>query len=319
MSKIQIVAACDDNYIQHLGVMLCSLLENTKQHQDIEINIIDGSISEENKLKVNHFIQEKYHVNLKYLNIDSKIYKQFPISYHFTHTIYYRISIPLLFNKSVDKVLYLDADIVVKDDISKLWDIDLSNHFLAAVESPYVERNYGNLKMPKNSKYFNSGVLLMNLEKWREHDITGNIIEFIADNQDKITWWDQDALNSILCNKWLPLPLRWNQQSYFFDQKICFQNKNDSNFTNAINNPAIIHFSSLHKPWEYISNHPYKNEYFYYLNLTPWQEFEPKVNSIIYLESFIRNYLPRPFFKIIQWIYQNILTKKQDDKIIYLE
>ena len=319
MSKIPIVAACDDNYVQHLAVMLCSLLENTKKKHLIQINIIDGGISQDNKHKINNFIQNKYDTDIRYLKIDHKIYNQFPISYHFTHTIYYRISIPLLFDSSVDKVLYLDSDIIVKDDITKLWDIDLSNYFLAAVESPNVKRNYCDLNMPENSKYFNSGVLLINLQKWRQHNITEKTIEFIANNQDKITWWDQDSLNSVLCNKWLPLPLRWNQQSSFFEQKSYLQNKNNPDFIDAINNPAIIHFSSLRKPWEYISRHPHKKEYFYYLSLTPWQDFKPKVNLIIYLENIIRNYLPRPFFEVIKCIYRNMITKKQDSKEIYIE
>ena len=319
MTKIKIVAACDDNYVQHLAVMLCSLLENTKKKNIIQINIIDGGISQENKHKINNFIQNKYNTDVKYLKIDHKIYNRFPISYHFTHTIYYRISIPLLFDSSVNKVLYLDSDIIVKDDVSKLWDIDLSNYFLAAVESPNVKRNYCDLNMSKNSKYFNSGVLLINLQKWRQHNITEKTIEFIAKNQDKITWWDQDSLNSVLCNKWLPLPLRWNQQSSFFEQQSYLQNKNNSDFIDAINNPAIIHFSSLRKPWEYISRHPHKKEYFYYLSLTPWQNFKPKVNLIIYLENIIRNHLPRSFFEVTKWIYRNILTNKQDNKTIYLE
>lgn len=310
MSQIQIVAACDDNYVQHLGVMLCSLLENSEKRNCIQINVIDGGISYENKNKIVDFIHNKYHANIKFLEIKPEIYSQFPVSYHFTHTIYYRISIPLLFDNSVDRVLYLDSDIIVEDDVSKLWDIDLSNYFLAAVESPNVERNYCDLNMPEDSKYFNSGVLLINLEKWRQHNITEKTIKFIVNNQDKITWWDQDSLNSVLCNKWLPLPLRWNQQSYFFEPHRYKQNSNNPDFMDAIKNPAIIHYSSMRKPWEYISRHPHKNEYFYYLSLTPWQYFKPKVNLIIYFENIIRNYIPKSIYKFIKLIYRKLTIKK---------
>jgi lipopolysaccharide biosynthesis glycosyltransferase len=310
MSKIQIVSACDDNYVQHLAVMLCSLLENTENSKNISINIIDGGILEENKTKLDKFIYENYHIDMCYLTIDRDLYQDFPISYHFSHTIYYRISIPLLFDDSVDKVLYLDSDIVVKDDISKLWNTDLNNYLLAAVESPSFEAKYFDLNMPENSKYFNSGVLLINVLMWRKYNITEKTINFIQSHQDKITWWDQDSLNSILCNKWLPLSLRWNQQAYFFEKKHYQKHNYNPDFIEAIDNPGIIHFSSLHKPSEYINNHPYKYEYFYYLKLTPWKNFKPQVNFKIYLENIVRNYLPEPFFQAIKSIYKYLDIKK---------
>lgn len=304
MSKIRIVSACDDNYVQHLAVMLCSLLENTQKQSQIDINIIDGGILEENKAKLDNFIYQKYHLNVNYLTIDARIYQDFPISYHFTHTIYYRISIPLLFEHNVDKVLYLDSDIVIKDDVSKLWDIDLNNYFLAAVESPSFGDRYSDLNMPEDSKYFNSGVLLINLEMWRKHNITETTIKFIQNHQDKIIWWDQDSLNSVLCNRWLLLPLRWNQQAYFFEKDQYQKNSHRPDFLEAVENPAIIHFSSFHKPWEYINKHPYKYEYFDYLKLTPWKDFKPKVNLIIWLENIVRNYVPEPCFRAIRWTHR---------------
>ncbi len=290
MSKIQIVAACDDNYVQHLGVMLCSLLENTKQSKDIDINIIDGGILENNRELIFQFIREKYQVDISYLDIDNMIYDKFPISAHFTHTIYYRISIPSLFDNSVDKVIYLDSDMIIKDDISKLWEINISNYYLAAVEALSFTERYADLQMPENSLYFCSGVLVINLQQWRKYNITDKVINFIENNQDKLICWDQDSLNSIICNNWLPLSLKWNQQHYFFQKRFYEEYLTREDFIEAIKNPSIIHYTSSYKPWNYINYHPYKQEYYNYLSLTPWRNFNPKFNFYIDGKRIIKKY-----------------------------
>jgi lipopolysaccharide biosynthesis glycosyltransferase len=299
---IEIVTASDDNYIQHLCVMLCSLLENTQYKREIKISIIDGGIFQENKDKLSGFILDRYNLKVNYLEIDKTAYQDFPISHHFTHTIYYRISIPLLFDNSIDKVLYLDADMIIKDDIKKIWISDISNSYVAAVEALSFNERYADLNMPEGSLYFCSGLLLMNLTKWREDNTMLKIIEFIEKNRDKIQMWDQDSLNSILCENWLPLPLKWNQQTYFFDDKIYQEFQNRQDFIDARVNPSVIHYTSSHKPWDYISMHPYKEEYFYYLKLTPWQDFKPKTSMWIYCKKILLTYTPASLLSFIRFL-----------------
>ncbi len=297
---IEIVTACDDNYVQHLCVMLCSLLENTAERENININIIDGEINQSNKNKLIDCIIKRYKKKINFLSINKNVYEKFPISHHFTHTIYYRISIPSLFDLSIEKVLYLDADMVIKDDIKKLWDIDISNFYVAAVEALSCTERYTDLNMPEGSLYFCSGLLLINLTKWRKSNITKKIIDFIENNQDKIQMWDQDSLNSILCGNWLPLSLIWNQQTYFFDDDFYKKFRHRQDFMEARDRPSIIHYTSSHKPWHYISIHPYKEEYFRYLALTPWKDFKPKFNLWLYFEKKIRMYFPAPILNFLK-------------------
>ncbi len=291
--KIEIVTACDDNYVQHLGVMLCSLLENTLHREKINIWVIDGGITPVNKHKLSDFIVSIYNIKIRYLYIDQNIYLRFPISFHFTHTIYYRISIPILFDVSVSKVLYLDSDMIIKSDISKIWNVDISEYYAASVEALGFEKRYADLNMLSESIYFCSGLLMMNLKKWREDDVMNRVIHFIEDNQSKIQMWDQDSLNSILCGKWLPLPLDWNQQTYFFDDEIYNKFCNREDFIKARDCPSIIHYTSSHKPWHYMNDHPYKYEYFNYLKLTPWKEFSPKFSLLIRIKKMLRVIIPK--------------------------
>lgn len=304
---IEIITACDDNYIQHLSVMLCSLLENTVQKHNINISVIDGGINSANQAKLSNFIQDNYKIGIKYLKINPQVYGDFQISYHFTHTIYYRISIPSLLPPNISKALYLDCDLIVKDDIEKLWSYELDEYSLAAVESINIDIKHLHGIMPNITSYFNSGVLLINLSKWRENDITKKVIQFIQNHQKQIIWWDQDSLNAILYDKWFSLPLKWNQQTNFFEINI--QNSNRKNeLVEAINNPSIIHYTGFHKPWEYIDNHPFKNEYYTYLSLTPWKDYKPTKNIKLFIEKLFRIYTPSPIISVFKFVYHKYLV-----------
>lgn len=273
ISPVEIVTACDDHFAPPLGVMLTSLFENSRSRDRIHVNIIDGGISPENKEKLLH-ISEKYLAPFHFLTIDKVEFKGLITRDHLNSVAYYRLAIPDLLDETIIKALYLDCDMVIKDDISYLWDLDISTWFLAAVESVGIERGgylqdtKERLNIPVGSTYFNSGVMVMNLPLWRRGNIHHSIIQFIARNPDKIRLADQDGLNAFLYDKWLPLPIRWNQERIL--HKIILTCK-DPGYLDAINAPGIIHFTGASKPWHYLDKHPLKNEYFYYRARTEWK------------------------------------------------
>lgn len=291
--KIYIVTACDDQYIQPLCVMLCSLLENTSYSSDIDINIIDGGISDENINQLNNFIENNYNLKINYLTIDESLYQNFPLNYHLAPVTYYRISIPSLFNESIKKILYLDTDMVILDDVKKIWDYDISEYYAASVEVVGFdqENRYDELYMPQKSLYFCAGILLINLDIWKANKIAEKTIQFIHDNSERLSMMDQDALNSILCGKWLPLPLNWNQLTSFFDTQIYNRFRERNDFLQAVNNPAIVHYTGSYKPWHYGNNHPYRHEYFKYLRLTPWRDVKPEFTFISLKRMFKQSFL----------------------------
>lgn len=298
--KIEIVTACDDNYIQHLSVMLCSLLENTFNKENIVVNVIDGGITLENKLKIDSFLKIKFQININFLEINKNIYSKFKISHHITHATYYRISIPSLFPDHINKVLYLDCDLIIKEDISKLWDFDITDYSIAAARTLLADRTHLQDIVSKESIYFNAGVLLINLYKWRKNDTSKKLIQFLQDNPERIVFWDQDSLNAILYNDYLLLPLRWNLQSDFFEVR---GHSRSQEIQEAIVNPAIIHYTGSHKPWDYIDNHPYRQEYYKYLAMTPWQNYKPKRTFKLFIERLIRVYTPSFLLQFLKYLY----------------
>ncbi len=305
--NINIVCVTDNNYAQHLGVMLCSIFEHQKCDNELNIYVIDGGISEKNKSRLED-IGKRHNATITFLEIDKTIYKNFKISYHINHTVYYRISIPEILDSSIKKVIYLDCDLIIKEDISKLWYTDISEYFIAAVENPKFNRHV-NLKIPVNSKYFNTGVMLINLEKWRQYNISIQVIEFIKNNLEKIVLWDQDGLNAILYNKWKELHPKWNQQTIMFELAASKTFRNEE-FYETIKNPSIIHYTTSSKPWHYMNEHPLKSEYYKYIRKTPWKKYSPPDKNISNIsKKIIKKILPNSMVNLIRNIKYIIFRK----------
>lgn len=214
---------------------------------------------------------------------------------------------------SVDKVLFLDCDMIIKADIQALWEIDISEYFLGAIEDGGVESNtkfgFGikrSIGIPADEKYFNAGVLLINLNKWREHNIGHKVIRFISERKGSLFLADQDALNAVLYGKWLQLPIAWNQHPTYYDvvkkKGICRED-----IIETVKRPLIIHYSQKSKPWNYMDDHPLKYEYEKYLKMSPWKDYIPKDrNSLnIALKRLINTTIGRTFFKCIQGVKCN--------------
>jgi lipopolysaccharide biosynthesis glycosyltransferase len=262
MKPIHIASTSNNKYAKHLGVMLTSLMENKASKRPVIVHIIDGGISTKNKSKLLQISQKyNFQLNLKFLSINTSSFKRFMTSHHITKETYYRISIPDLLDQHIDKVIYLDGDVIVKDDITILWNKNIKKYHLAAVEGG-LGRNRKQI-LPKGYNYFNAGVMLINLEKWRKDNISSKVFNYIKYNSSKCVAWDQDALNAVLYGKWLELHPKWNVLTAFFHFK-------KKKYEKAKQKPSIIHFAGASKPWHKKNKHRFKNEYHKYLRKLKW-------------------------------------------------
>ena len=167
----------------------------------------------------------------------------------------------------MDKVIYIDCDCLVLGSIKELWDTDISNFPLAAVDD-YGEYSFSNylhsqkkiLGIPNEQRYFNAGLLVMNLKILRNIEFTYNAIEYARNNAHKLKYPDQDTLNIILGSRRLSINHAWNTQTPYF----CgFNHRKWKKLTgNEIFHEAkIIHYTAEEKPWIWKSSSPYKKEY----------------------------------------------------------
>ena len=207
---------------------------------------------------------------------------------------YFRLLAPRVLPAHIKKILYLDSDVIVRGSLRELWNTDLSGHALAAVADafwdPKAELPY--LDMPEGAKYFNSGVILINLDYWRQNNVCERAIAFIRDNPTKVNYYDQDALNAILVDCWINLPAIWNQH---------------------ILNPTIVHFIGDHKPWQWSAKHAYKVDYHRYRLKTPWRRYrlegKPNLSRKLYrsLRSFARPLVPGI---LRQWLRLHLISSR---------
>lgn len=280
---IEVLCACDERYLPHAATMLCSLLENNNVFR---IHVFYSSI-EIQKLSKLQYLVEKYGSSMVTYEIIPVELPDFPVDKWVSIAAYYRVLAPRILPARMDKILYLDSDLIVRRSLGDLWAVDLGDHALAAVGEMAEEGHAALVGLPPGAKYFNSGVLLINLKFWRQNNVYERAIAFIKDNPEKVPYWDQDALNAILIRRWIELPARWNDTQHH--KSVPGRGKD----------PAIVHFDGPSKPWQWSSRDPFKSEYRKYRLKTPWPQYKlegkPSLPRRLYcsLRALARDALPR--------------------------
>lgn len=241
-SEIPIFFSTDDNYIPYLDVAVASLISNASKDKNYRIIVLNTGLRPENisRLKMNEcqgFVIEFVDISERVKNI--KAY--FKNIYHFSIATYYRLFIASLFPQ-YEKILYLDCDLVVLGDISKLFAIDLGGNILAAAPEQYVQntpefRQYAELALGVNpDKYVNAGVLVINLKEFRNNNVEDKFVELITKYDFDLLDPDQAYLNYLCQDKILMLPNGWNKEPMNLS---CEGEKN------------IVHYALYKKPWQY--------------------------------------------------------------------
>lgn len=278
---MNIVCATDDNFVQHCSIMLTSLLVN---NSDVQIYVLTEGLKPENEKIIREEVEDKGG-KVDFCIVDSSIVEKFPMPegaglQHISRATYYRLLISDLLPKSVEKVIYMDCDIIVNKSIQELWDTDLSGYALAACKQIGFGYEAERLGYPIEYGYFNAGVNMINLSYFREHNVSGQLIKYIADNYSKIKYHDQDTLNAVLYDKTLHIMPQWNMTSIIYsfclsmrgdarNGKVICDYKDEKN--NALlnkKNPPVVHYVSKSKPWQKDCVHPLYNLYYQYARYT---------------------------------------------------
>lgn len=275
--KKHISCSTDDNYAQHCGVMLCSLFENNKQSQYvIHILMTKETLSEGNCNKLRRLI-ESYNSECIFHNVDCTLLREMPDREvrPLGAAAYYRLLFSTILDVSIHTVLYLDCDIIVNGNIDAIFELELDDYALAAVQDVefYDDEHRMEIPVPYEKCMFNSGVIYVNLDYWRKHDVENKLL-YYARKIRKRCLHDQDALNAMFHHKWFRLPPKWNKFNSGCIKKKNFLTKND--WKEYMESPIIIHFLSSLKPWQDVPGLRYSNLYLKYIALTEWKGFVPQ-------------------------------------------
>ncbi|MEY2452112.1 MAG: hypothetical protein QOD92_1686 [Acidimicrobiaceae bacterium] len=186
-----------------------------------------------------------------------------------------RVSLPTML-PDVDRILYLDADVLVRKSLDELWELDLGGAPLAAianVSNAGLQPHLASLGIENPRDYFNAGVLVIDLEQWRTEGAGQAIIDYAVARPSN-PHFDQDALNVVFADRWLPLHPRWNaMNSLWFWTEWAREVHGENKVREATADPAIVHFEgpSLCKPWHYLCEHPFREEHRRLTARTPWE------------------------------------------------
>jgi len=245
-----IVVACDEAYAMPLATMLRSLLESNRNLGCCEIVVLTSGFSADAREKVIRSLPSGSPA-IQWAPVGCAAFERFSTAY--VPMAYARLLLPHIFSDHVTKVLYLDVDVLVLNELGPIWEIDLDGAAFGAVVDTHSQEHskrlrldgYRDANMPGASdvcrpcEYFNSGVLLIDLPRWKQERVSERAMQYLAQHPEAMLP-DQDALNVVYAGLWKPLDFRWNWQQH--DLKGYSQMPQGGL-------PAIVHFAGRRKPW----------------------------------------------------------------------
>jgi len=249
MKKINIFLCSNDKYMPGAHTLIISLLSNSPNCFFNIFFLFTGKKREMIDLFNDYF--EQYNIKIFWLKLKNSLdLSNFKIHAHLTVETYYRLLIAEYVPDNIKKIIYIDSDMVVLKDISLLWKEKFSKNIIFAVRAQWgdtigkIISNHKEIGLDPNAIYFNAGLLLINLEKWRNENFSKKLIDYAENNQDYIEHEDQDILNVIFYKKWLEVNPLWNYCV------ILPKNKNEEKWKPYIKFPPnIIHYLGKKKPW----------------------------------------------------------------------
>lgn len=325
--EIALLYSSDDAYVSEAGVSIISLLENNKDFDAVTIHYIDCGLSGNSK-EILEGIVRGYGREIIFYPL-GKVLEFYTINAP-KPSYYGRLLAPFFID--ADKVLYLDCDLLITSPLEDLWNTDVENYALAAVQDAGIlPENLSRLNIPSDARYINSGMLLINLKYWREHDTAGKLIDYLNKNGEIPPYHDQNIINAVCYDETLIIPPKYNLLWSMLCAKpgdIRKLNKipvyyTDEEIKDAVNNPVIIHFSySIYgRPWKEGCHHRYKELYLHYRKLSPWGGEPLEKNNISAFRKFrnaLYRALPGRAYCTVQrferWLIKNVVLKLPENK-----
>jgi len=296
--EINILFCCDTNYVMPLAVCLTSIFENNKAYK-VQIFILHSKITK-NQEGILLQLAKQYDKKINLTEVDSNYFKTAP-TLRWSKEAYYRLLITELLPRSLSRVLYLDCDTIVNQPLQELYFQDLGEFFITALKTEVPHSEFGpRLGLKEFGNYYQSGVILFDLDKTREILNYEKALEVIDGLGNKITTVDQDVINFIFYKKIKDLDIKFNNDE--------ITNYNRSNFNRLFNkidngvfkNTVIFHYATG-KPWNNIFSGSCENIWYTYLKLSPYRHlYSTKYSSLKY-KIFRTN-----LFKIIFYEYVHL-------------
>lgn len=283
--NLHVVYASDDKFAEILGVSLTSLYMNNKEMEQINVYVLDSGIAASNKEKLDSLSEKFGRAPIQWLEAKniSEVLKIDVAIDRGSLSQYARLFVSSVLPSDFKRVLYLDCDIIIAQSLEELWNLDMHGKTIAALKDAFSKWYRVNVDLEPNDIMFNSGVMLIDLDKWKEHKVEERLMKFISEKNGKIQQGDQGALNAVLTYDTYCFEPRFNSVTIFYDfnyKEMMIYRKPPKGFyteaqiREATEHPVIIHFTTSffsRRPWIEGCQHRYLGEWKKYKDMSPWK------------------------------------------------
>lgn len=291
-----IVLASDDGFVPQLAVTLISILENNRDQTDLTVYVLSLHIAQSNQALLEQMVAS-YDCHLEFIALDDiESYYPYPIDTgRFKPIILGRLFIARLLPVSLERVLYMDCDIAVTGKLAPLYQMPLNGNVVAMAMEPTVNALVkAQVGLAKEDPYHNSGVLLIDLPKWRAFNAEKKLIDLFEKSGGSLCYADQDLLNGVFKGAIMPIAPTYNFFTTFryyryrtlVNKLPAYRFFSKDAYNAARKNPTVIHYLGAERPWLRGNLNPYRKIYHQYLQKTPYANMPLKKGKECYLFLF---------------------------------
>jgi lipopolysaccharide biosynthesis glycosyltransferase len=279
MEAIEIVMATDEAFVRQLAVAVASISANCAEA--CRVRVLHDGVSPTARARVE--ASRRDHVDVEWIDARPMV-DGHALPARNPRPTFFRLFVSELLPREVERVVYLDADVIVRRSLAPLWEMALDQTAIGAVRDayrPWMVRNdtfrWREVGVAPGSPFFNSGVMVVDLEEWRRRDVGTRALALLSEQS---RMFDQCALNIVHEDDWTALPPEWNLQTYhlFGDECLAYATEGPERLDAAVRDPAIVHFTggSYNRPWQAPCGNPFRDEWLTYLDRTPWRGWRPE-------------------------------------------
>lgn len=275
--SIVVVCATDARYVIPLAVMLRSAVDNLAEGRKLIVHILYSGVNESDRVRAARNLPGDRCV-IDWIPVDESKVAGVPLWGRMPVATYFKLLMPDVLGAVVTRAIWLDCDLLLNSDLGELWDTELNGSPVGAVQDELVPMassrggiaSRADLGIPDDSKYFNAGVMLIDLDQWRAQRVTAMALDYLKRRWKSVVFWDQEGLNVALAGKWMALAEKWNCN-------VSLPSKRGG--AGSSSSAAILHFAGMLKPWNYRTKDPEWTLYMRCLDRTSWEGTRPRRNA----------------------------------------
>jgi len=255
-APLRIVVATDERYVAPTAASVRSVIDTLAAGDTLEIAVLACDLSENSREQLVLSWNDP-RCGVVIADVDVSRFARLPItsaaSNRLTRAAYARLMLGQLLPDHWHRVIYLDTYTITRRPLHPLWNTDLAGNLIGAVRDDYIPTvasphgipTWHKLGLPADLPYFNSGVMLIDVDAWRNEDLGERALAYLAEHPDDISLFDQDALNAVIAGRWLELDTIWNVTGYW--RKAA---RRTGRHQHILTTAAIRHFTGNGKPWD---------------------------------------------------------------------